>query len=110
MRHYGKLKFFELRSSIERLYGRVVESADRRDALSTEAERSLAAADDAESRRKTLQAGRSVRETAPGRVARPFDCAAFAAVAAKRKLEIVNKQCLVSLRQLMQHKWWGGAG
>ena len=65
-RKSAKLKFFELRSSIERLYGRVVESADRRDALSTEAERSLAAADDAESRRKTLQAGRSVRESAPG--------------------------------------------
>ena len=35
----------------------------------------------------------------------PFDSAAFAAVAAKRKLEIINKQCLVSLKQLMQHKW-----
>ena len=55
-----------------------------------------------------MQAGRSVRESAPGRSGRgppPFDASAFAAVASKRKLEIVNKQCLVSLRQLMQHKW-----
>jgi hypothetical protein len=31
--------------------------------------------------------------------------AAFHAVAAKRKLEIVSKQCLASVKQVMSHKW-----
>jgi hypothetical protein len=104
----AKRKFAELESSIERLAVRVVESADARDVLSQEADVAAEASEEAETRRKTMQAGRSVRETAPGRQRGgppPFDASAFAAVAAKRKLEIVNKQCLVSLRQLMQHKW-----
>ena len=58
---------------------------------------------DARRRRVDLFAVAPSRRGAAGPA--PFDSAAFAAVAAKRKLEIINKQCLVSLKQLMQHKW-----
>ena len=105
----AKRKFAELECSIECLAAKVVERAEIRDRLSAAADEAAAAAADAERRRRAAAAGRSVRDSAPSRRGAagpaPFDSAAFAAVAAKRKLEIINKQCLVSLKQLMQHKW-----
>ena len=105
----AKRRFAELECSIEGLAAKVVERAEIRERLSAAADDAAAAAADAERRRRAAAAGRSVRDSAPSRRGAagpaPFDSAAFAAVAAKRKLEIVNKQCLVSLKQLMQHKW-----
>ena len=62
----------------------------------------------AERRRLETLAGRSVRDVNVARSRAgpvPFDSAAFHAVAAKRKLEIVSKQCLASVKQVMSHKW-----
>ena len=109
----AKRKFAELSCSIERVSAEAVRSAALRDELNDLCETAADDADDAETRRRTHLAGRSVRESAPGRVARnggappPFDSAAFAAVAAKRKVEIVNRQCLAALKQVMSHKWAG---
>ena len=107
----AKRKFAELSCAIERVAAQAVQSARRRDDLGNDAELAEEEAAAAEIRRKTHLAGRSVRESAPGRVARNggvaplWDSAAFAAVAAKRKLEVVNRQCLAALKQLMAHKW-----
>ena len=108
----AKRKFAELSCAIERVAAEAVRSAKLRDDLNDDAELAATEADRAETRRKTHLAGRSVRESAPGRVARNggfaaplWDSAAFAAVAAKRKLEVVNRQCLAALKQLMAHKW-----
>ena len=107
----AKRKFAELSCAIERVAAEAVQSARLRDDLNDDAELAADEATAAELRRKTHLAGRSVRESAPGRVARNggaaplWDSAAFAAVAAKRKLEVVNRQCLAALKQLMAHKW-----
>ena len=104
----AKRKLAEMESSVELLAVKVVESAGVRDRLSAAVDDAAAAAEEAETRRKTLQTSRSARDAAQGSrrgAPAPFDASTFVAVATKRKLEVVNKQCLISLRQLMQHKW-----
>jgi hypothetical protein len=112
-----KRKYAELASVVERLAVRAETHGSSRDALSLEADAATVEARDAERRRKAAMAassGSGGRRPAGGshgnlaaalNAAAPFDVAAFASLAAKRELEILHKQGLTSLKQLMNHKW-----
>ena len=113
----AKRKYAELASVVERLAVRAETHGAARDALSATADAATSEARDAERRRKAAMAassGSGGRRPAGGshgnlaaalNAAAPFDVAAFASLAARRELEILHKQGLTSLKQLMNHKW-----
>ena len=113
----AKRKYAELASVVERLATKAETHGAARDALSAAADAAASEARDAERRRKAAMAassGSGGRRPAGGShsnlaaalgSAAPFDVAAFASLKAKRELEILHKQGLTALKQLMNHKW-----
>ena len=114
----AKRKYAELASVVERLAVRAETHGSARDALSAAADAAAEEARDAERRRKNAMmssSGSGGRRPAGGshgvlaaalsQSAAPFDVAAFASLKARKELEILHKQGLTALKQLMNHKW-----
>jgi hypothetical protein len=113
-----KRKYAELSSVVERLSQKAEVHGTEREALSEKADSAAADARDAERRRKTALVASSSsggRRAAGGsqsmsnlqnaHAVKPFDVAAFTSLKLTRELEILHKQGLTSLKQLMNHKW-----
>ena len=114
----AKRKYAELASVVERLAVRAETHGSARDALSAAADAAAEEAREAERRRKNAMissSGSGGRRPAGGshgvlaaalsQSAAPFDVAAFASLQARKELEILHKQGLTALKQLMNHKW-----
>lgn len=109
-----KRKYAELASVVERLAVKAETHGSARDELSAAADAAAVAARDAERRRKAALAassssgGRRAGNASSGNLqsaVKPFDVAAFTSLKQKREVEILHKQGLTSLKQLMNHKW-----
>jgi hypothetical protein len=113
----AKRKYAELCSVVERLAVKAEIHGKARDALNAASERATAEARDAERRRNRASAastssggrrggaGGALHASAAATSGVPFDLSAFVSLQQKREREILNKQGLTSLKQLMNHKW-----
>lgn len=100
-----KKRLFELENLTSTLAERVERVAEEREELSLIAHRANAKVQELDAKRKTSTVSRSISQLRQKIGAKPDMQHGFDALRYRSLLEIVHKQCLTSVRQLMSHQW-----
>jgi len=100
-----KKKLIELQSLVTVLSERVERLAEERDELTLAAQNASAKAHDIDASRKSSAVSRSISQIRQKLGAKPDLSEGFNTLRYRCLLEVVHKQCLASIRQLISHQW-----
>jgi cell division protein FtsB len=100
-----KKRLLELENLTSTLAERVERVAEERDALSLTAQRATAKVQELDAKRKASAVSRSISQLRQKIGAKPDLQHGFDALRYRSLLEVVHKQCLTGVRQLISHKW-----